>query len=345
MDQIDTLMWIITLMPFVITGLFFFIIMVLNRRSLWSGFAVLCWIMGAGLTVLIILFRYSNWIVEHTLLYNILIAIALILVMILVSFPFLLFFFLIIEGIRLIRKEGFCLSNCLTLGLAFLMLFNFILVPYVNDQTNPWINLLFALLSIMTAYFSAQLAIFIFSALVNLIHFGKRKHFDQIVVLGSGLIGDQVPPLLQGRIRKGIQLQQYNPEAFLILSGGQGPGETVPEGKAMKKWALASRADPDRTLSEEKSKNTRENLEYSRQLFPKPYGRTAIVSTYYHVFRALLLSKKMNMKALGYGSRTKFYFTINAFLREYVAYISMTRKRQIIVLGILCLPVILINLF
>lgn len=345
MEQVDTLIWTLTMMPFLITGLFFLIILALNRRSLWSGFALLSWILGTGITVLVILFRYSNWIVEHAIFYQALVAIAIILLIILVMFPFMLFFFLLFEGIRIIRREGFSLSNCLTLGFVFLMMFNFILAPYINVHGNRWINLLFTLLSTITAYFSAQLAIFVFSALVNLVHFGKRKNFDQIVVLGSGIFNDKVPPLLQGRIRKGIQMQKYNPNAFLILSGGQGPGESVPEGKAMKKWALANGADPDRTLSEEESSNTKENLEYSRKLFPKPNGKTAIVSTYYHLFRALLLSKKMNLNALGYGSRTKFYFTINAFLREYIAYISMTRRRQAIVVSIFCLPLIMVSLF
>ena len=50
------------------------------------------------------------------------------------------------------------------------------------------------------------------------------------MVLGSGIFGTAVPPLLGNRIRKGIQLQHDAPHAVLILSGGQGPGEDIPEG-------------------------------------------------------------------------------------------------------------------
>ena len=267
---------------------------------------------------------------------------ALAILLILAMFPLLLFTFLIIEGIQLIRKEGFSFTNCLTLGLAFGIILNVFILCYINPTSHPILGLFASLMTTATSFLSFQLAIFLLSAIVNLIHFGKRKHFDQIVVLGSGLFGDQVPPLLQGRIRKGIKVQKCNPNAFMILSGGQGPGETVPEGRAMKKWALQNGADPDRTICEAQSRNTEENLEFSRKIFPKPNGKTCIVSTYYHVFRALLLSKKMNINALGYGSRTKLYFTINAFLREYIAYLNMTKKRQLMILIILWLPALFV---
>ena len=50
----------------------------------------------------------------------------------------------------------------------------------------------------------------------------------------------------------------------------------------------------------------------------------------------------MNINALGYGSRTKLYFTINAFLREYIAYLNMTKKRQLLVLALIWLPTLFI---
>lgn len=342
MDQMELIIWIATMMPFYMTSIFFIVILVLNRRSLWSGFGALCWLFGSGLSLLLVMFRYSQWIMEQKILYALMQLAALAILLILAMFPLLLFTFLIIEGIQLIRKEGFSFTNCLTLGLAFGIVLNVFILCYINPTSHPILGLFASLMTTATSFLSFQLAIFLLSAIVNLIHFGKRKHFDQIVVLGSGLFGDQVPPLLQGRIRKGIKIQKCNPNAFMILSGGQGPGETVPEGRAMKKWALQNGADPDRTICEDQSRNTEENLEFSRKIFPKPNGKTCIVSTYYHVFRALLLSKKMNINALGYGSRTKLYFTINAFLREYIAYLNMTKKRQLMILIILWLPALFV---
>ena len=79
-------------------------------------------------------------------------------------------------------------------------------------------------------------------------------------------------------------------------------------------------------------------LLFSRNLFADPNGKTAIVSTGYHVFRALLLSKQLHMNAVGYGSKTPWYFSLNALLREFIAYVSMTRKWQIVILVVLLTP-------
>src|SRR5699024_12410249 len=54
-------------------------------------------------------------------------------------------------------------------------------------------------------YFFVALLIFVVSSLLNRISI-PFKTYDYIIVLGSGLIGEKVPPLLAARIDKGIQL-------------------------------------------------------------------------------------------------------------------------------------------
>lgn len=219
------------------------------------------------------------------------------------------------------------------------MLLDLTLIPYLASLVrNAAVTWLFALASACVLFFSAQLAVYCLSSFVNLVHLGKPKGLKQIVVLGSGIFGTAVPPLLGNRIRKGIQLQHDAPHAVLILSGGQGPGEDIPEGRAMMAWALEHGADPSRTIAEERSRNTEENLAYSARLFPDPTGKTAIVSTRYHVLRALLISKRLHMDAVGYGSAATWYFSLNAMLREFIAFVVMTRKRQMVVLCVLLTP-------
>lgn len=331
--------------PFLISLMVFILVVAFNRRSLWSGAAALGLLFGTGLSVMAWIFFYGNWIMEHRVLMFLLLAILLAVALILLFFPFLLAAFFIFEGVRLIRREGFSFSNCLSLGFGLLILLDLFLMPsIVTLVNNPVVASLYIMLSECTIFFSAQLAVYCLSALVNLTHFKTPHNLDQIVVLGSGIFQDQVPPLLQSRIAKGISLQKVNPKALLILSGGQGPNESIPEGEAMEKWALSHGAIPARTIAEKKSANTWQNLEYSRRLFPNPAGQTAIVTTRYHVFRALLLSKKQGFKALGFGSKTKWYFSLNALLREFAAYLSMTRKRQIIWLAILLGPFLVADL-
>jgi len=102
------------------------------------------------------------------------------------------------------------------------------------------------------------------SAVLDLFHLKKKRNADYIVVLGAGIIGDKVTPLLAARIEKGIELLRYNPNTVLIMSGGQGSGEDIPE----------------KIIMEQKSVSTQENLRFSRELMNKQKPQIIIVTTY-----------------------------------------------------------------
>lgn len=57
-------------------------------------------------------------------------------------------------------------------------------------------------------------------------YFPVRKEPDAIIVLGSGLIGDKVPPLLGQRLTKAKTIyEQFEGRPKLIVSGEQGANE------------------------------------------------------------------------------------------------------------------------
>lgn len=56
------------------------------------------------------------------------------------------------------------------------------------------------------------------------------------------------------------------------------------------------------------------------------------------MLRALFISKRLHMDAVGYGSAATWYFSLNAMLREFIAFVVMTRKRQVVVLCALLAP-------
>ena len=58
----------------------------------------------------------------------------------------------------------------------------------------------------------------------TLYHFTPiRYEPNYIIVLGSGLIGDRVPPLLASRLDEAVkQYIKYEKKPFIIVSGGQG---------------------------------------------------------------------------------------------------------------------------
>ncbi|MBD5548695.1 MAG: DUF218 domain-containing protein [Lachnospiraceae bacterium] len=188
------------------------------------------------------------------------------------------------------------------------------------------------------------LAMYSISAVLNLFHLRKKRNVDYIVVLGAGIIGSKVTPLLAARIEKGIELLHYNPNAVLIMSGGQDPGEDIPESKAMANYAVDKGVDTEKIIMEQKSVSTLENLRFSRELMNIQKPKIIDVTTAYHVFRALILAKQQEIKCVGFGAKTKWYFTLNAFIREFIGYLRLTWKRHALVIGIVVVVIISFNL-
>lgn len=109
------------------------------------------------------------------------------------------------------------------------------------------------------------------------------------------------------------------------MSGGQGEDEVISEALAMKNYALTKWISDNDIIMENKLTNTEENIRFSYKLMGNK-KRFAIVTNYYHLFRALLFARKEGIKCIGYGEKAKCYFSINTFIREFVAYITMSWK-------------------
>ena len=71
----------------------------------------------------------------------------------------------------------------------------------------------------------------------------------------------------------------------------------------------------------------------------KDRPKVVVVTTSYHVFRALLLAKQQGLKCVGFGAKTKWYFTLNALIREFAGYLRLTWKRHIFVAAAIILIV------
>lgn len=173
------------------------------------------------------------------------------------------------------------------------------------------------------------------------------KTYDYIIVLGSGLIGERVPPLLASRIDKGIELFHtfHGPDhsVKLIFTGGQGSDELVAEGIAMARYAETKGIDSSHIIIEDKSINTFENLSFSKKLIDKDWKELQkpsspniiTVTNNFHVFRSLLWARKVGVKCEGAGAKTKFYFWLNALIREFIGVLYMHRKFHLISFGLI----------
>ena len=144
---------------------------------------------------------------------------------------------------------------------------------------------------------------------------------EYLVVLGAGLHGD-VPSLsLTDRLEGALAWLEAHPDCVAVVSGGQGPGETMPEGEAMGIWLEARGIDPSRIIVEDRATSTQENLEYSFALIRgrggEPDGNCAIVTSEYHLYRAKALAARQGVECFGVAARTSWpTLMLNYFIRE-----------------------------
>ncbi len=264
-----------------------------------------------------------------------------------------LIIFLYWNAVVVMRKEGRSLGNLLTLllaiGLTLLLIYNF----FFQSLLPTWLSLPLTIAPFILTYFA--FVFYNFLTVSTLYQFNQPKYTqDYIVVLGSGLInGEIVPPLLQARINKAIQFYKAQNRATLnppkiVMSGGQGPDELLPESVAMKMYALTQGIPDDDILVEAHSKNTLENMRFSKETMIEDFGNAnfqAIFTTNnYHLFRAGLFARMAGLKADGIGAKTAFYFLPNAFIREFIAIVMMYKRRHIIVCGLAAIGMVMLFL-
>ena len=166
-----------------------------------------------------------------------------------------------------------------------------------------------------------------------IITFPKKdmSYSDYIIVLGAGLHnGDQVSLTLKGRLDAAIAcFNAQNNKGFIVVSGGQGSDEKVSEAEAMKDYLIKNGVSENNIISEDKSRTTSQNLDFSKQKIEESSGKSInmnkikIVTTDFHAFRASMLAKRKAYKEFSiFTSKTINYMALEFYFREPLAIIK-----------------------
>jgi uncharacterized SAM-binding protein YcdF (DUF218 family) len=247
--------------------------------------------------------------------------------------PFLVGCFLVANGVTMIRRESPRLPNLLSL-LAGVAVFLVIGLDIAAERTEDVQLSLFATVATLVfGYVSFLLVSYVLYAFVYGL-LAPTGGADFVVVLGSGLRPDGgVPPLLANRLERGRQVwavldrqegldrraDEFKP--MLIVSGGKGDDERVPEAAAMASYLIARGFPADRLLLEDRSRNTEENLVFSQAIMNelRPGARVTVVTSDFHAFRAALLARRLGIRGQVTGARVAGYYRPSAVLREFAA--------------------------
>ena len=143
---------------------------------------------------------------------------------------------------------------------------------------------------------------------------------EALVVLGAQVRPDGTPSVqLQWRLDQALEAWQAHP-VWIVTCGAQGGDEPAPEGEVMQA-DLASRGVPaEQILVDASSFNTWENLKNARRLLDGRASRITVVTSDYHLPRALDMARQLGFEAEGVGSPTLPSYWIKNHFREVLSW-------------------------
>ncbi len=143
-----------------------------------------------------------------------------------------------------------------------------------------------------------------------------------LVVLGC-LVRENGPSLmLRRRVETALDYLRKNPEAVVVVSGGQGEEEPMSEAQAMEEYLLANGIEQDRIYKEDRSTNTRQNIAFSAEIIRTEAlpERLVTVTDSYHQMRAGIYARTQGFtEVYGCSSRCPWGLLPSYGVREMLA--------------------------
>ena len=277
------------------------------------------------------------------------------------SFPFLAGFsaLLIISNISLIRHEGARPVHALGIFLAVVLIGGALLLYrwdyYASGSAmEVMVHDLFTNLFAAVYLYGESMLIGTIIASIIVTRYRPAHNKDFLIILGCGLRADGTPtPLLAGRIDRALtfareQEEETGKKLVFVTSGGQGPDEVISESASMKNYLLEKGIPAERIVEEDRSTDTLENMRFSKERIGERLAkdappaadagdlsgvRIAFSTTNYHVFRSGICARRVKMRAVGIGAKTRWYFWPNAWVREFAGLLAEHRGKQALILG------------
>lgn len=152
------------------------------------------------------------------------------------------------------------------------------------------------------------------------------NNIDYVIVLGARLYGKTPSPALYERLEEAFEYISKNDSINIVVTGGQGANEDIPEAEAMKKFLVDRGVEENRIIIEDKSTSTYENLKFAKDRIQEIDGKEKfnilIVTSDFHLLRSKLLAKRLGFNAYGLPAKTPESVKMYSYTREYFAIIK-----------------------
>lgn len=148
------------------------------------------------------------------------------------------------------------------------------------------------------------------------------RETQAIIALGAQVQSDgSLSVQLQWRLDKTLEMYRASPQ-LVVVCGARGENEPITEAQAMYDYLLANGVEEAFLLKEDTSFNTRQNLTNAKTLLPADVKKVLIVTSDYHLPRALALAEDVGFDAVGVGSPIKAEYWIKNHFREALAWVK-----------------------
>ena len=181
---------------------------------------------------------------------------------------------------------------------------------------------------IITTLFTVGLVIFI--CIESIIIYNGNHHDnekpDYLVVLGAGLRGNSISASLLYRLETTLDFHEMYPDVKIVVSGGQGTGESMPEALAMRNFLVDNGVDPSLIIMEDQSTNTYENFLYTKYILEEDTEKDnftiTIISNNFHMYRAKFLAREVGFSTYGYPAPSHKASALVFYVREFFGVIK-----------------------
>ncbi len=159
----------------------------------------------------------------------------------------------------------------------------------------------------------AVISVMMLGAILN-----KPPERATAVVLGCALHGETPSMMLRLRLEAAERYLKENPEADCVVSGAMGPGESITEAEAMRRFLTAHGIDESRIYIEDNSFSTKENIENSLKIIEENglNNKLAIVTDCSHELRAQFIAWRSGADIGGVPAEIPWWLFTGYWTRE-----------------------------
>ncbi|MDI9520338.1 MAG: YdcF family protein [Bacillota bacterium] len=144
--------------------------------------------------------------------------------------------------------------------------------------------------------------------------------YEAIIVLGAQVDPNGQPSVqLEWRLEKALEMYKNDPKP-IIVTGARGDNEPATEASIMKAWLVWKGVPENMIQMDETSMNTRENIKNAMKLLPQGTMDVLIVTSDYHLPRALQIARDLGLNPSGAASPIKQEYWLKNHARETLAW-------------------------